>query len=149
MSSAIKDRIKADTITAMKAQEKERLGTIRFLSAAIKKVEVDTRKDLDDAAVIGIVSNLVKQRRDSIEQFKSGGRADLVAKEEAELAILQGYLPAQLSSEELEKIVVEAIQKSGAKSPREMGLVMKVLMPMVAGKAEGSAVSEMVKKKLV
>ncbi len=147
--STIKDRIKADTIIAMKAQEKERLATIRFISAAIKKVEIDTRKDLDDAAVIGILSSSVKQRRDSIEQFKNGGRADLVAKEEAELAILQAYLPAQLSSEELEKIVVEAIQKSGAKSAREMGLVMKVLMPMVAGKAEGSAVSEMVKKKLV
>ena len=146
--SSIKERIKADTIVAMKAQEKERLGTIRFISAAIKKVEIDTRKDLDDAAVIGILSNLVKQRRDSIEQFKKGGREDLVAKEEAELAVLQTYLPQQLSNEELEKIVGEAVEKSGAKSMRDMGLVMKVLMPLVAGKAEGSAVSEMVKKKL-
>lgn len=147
--SSIKERIKADTITAMKAQEKDRLTTLRGISAAIKKVEVDTRKDLDDAAIIGILSNLVKQRRDSIDQFQKGGREDLVAKESAELAVLQGYLPQQLTSEELEKIVVDAIKESGAKSPREMGLVMKVLMPKVAGKAEGSAVSEMVKKKLV
>ena len=147
--STIKERLKTDMIAAMKSGEKERLGAIRFIQAAVKKIEIDTRKDLDDAAVIQILSNLVKQRRDSIDQFQKGGRDDLVKKEEAELAVLQAYLPQQLSTQELEQIVVEAIAESGAKSARDMGLVMKVLMPKVAGKAEGGAVSAMVKSKLV
>jgi uncharacterized protein YqeY len=143
----IKERLKADMIAAMKGKEK-RLEAIRFVLAAIKKQEVDTRKDLDDTAVIAILSNLVKQRRDSIEQFGKGGRQDLVDKEEAELLVLQGYLPQQLSREELAKIVDEAVAQSGAKSAREMGAVMKILMPKVAGRAEGSAISELVKSKL-
>ena len=135
-------------IAAMKSKEKERLDTIRFVQAAVKRVEVDTRKDLDDAALIGILSNLSKQRKDSIEQFRKGGREDLATKEEAELKILQSYMPEQMSASDLETIVVAAIQESGAKTPREMGAVMKLVMAKTAGRAEGSAISDMVKKKL-
>ncbi len=144
----IKEKLKADMIAAMKSKEKERLDTIRFVQAAVKRVEVDTRKDLDDAALIGILSNLSKQRKDSIEQFRKGGREDLATKEEAELKILQSYMPEQMSASDLETIVVAAIQESGAKTPREMGAVMKLVMAKTAGRAEGSAISDMVKKKL-
>ena len=98
---SIKERLKTDLITAMKAKEQAKVETIRFVNAAIKRVEVDTRKDLDDAAVIGILMNLAKQRRDSIDQFRKGGREDLASKEESELQLLQTYLPKQMSSEEL------------------------------------------------
>lgn len=146
--STIKERLKADMITAMKSKEAERLAAIRFIQAAIKKQEVDTRKDLDDTAVVAILMNQAKQRKDSIEQFKQGGREDLVAKEEAELKILQSYLPEQMSAADLEKEVMAAIQETGAKTMREMGVVVKAVMAKVAGRAEGSAVSAMVKQKL-
>lgn len=145
---SIKEKLKADMIACMKEKNKERLEAIRFLQAAIKKQEIDTRKDLDDAAVIAIIGNQVKQRRDSIDQFTKGGREDLVAKESAELAILQSYMPAQMSAEELASVVEAAIKESGATSARDMGAVMKVLMPKVAGRAEGGAISAMVKSKL-
>lgn len=145
---SIKEKIKADMITAMKAKEKERLECIRFLQAAIKKQEVDTRKDLDDVAVTAILMNLSKQRRDSIEQFKKGGREDLVAKEEAELKILQSYLPEQMSVDELKNVIEAAIKETNATGMKEMGLVIKATMAKVAGKAEGSVVSDLVKKRL-
>jgi uncharacterized protein YqeY len=146
--STIKERLKADMITAMKSKEAERLAAIRFIQAAIKKQEVDTRKDLDDTAVVAILMNQAKQRKDSIEQFKQGGREDLVAKEEAELKVLQSYLPEQMSAADLEKEVMAAIQETGAKTMREMGVVVKAVMAKVAGRAEGAAVSAMVKQKL-
>ncbi len=146
--STIKERLKADMITAMKSKETERLAAIRFIQAAIKKQEVDTRKDLDDTAVVAILMNQAKQRKDSIEQFKQGGREDLVAKEEAELKVLQSYLPEQMSAADLEKEVMAAIQETGAKTMREMGVVVKAVMAKVAGRAEGAAVSAMVKQKL-
>jgi uncharacterized protein YqeY len=145
---SIKDRLKTDLITAMKAKEQLKVDCIRFVNAAIKRVEVDTRKDLDDAAVLGILMNLVKQRKDSIEQFRKGGREDLATKEESELKILQAYLPAQMSAEDLGNIVTQAIQETGAKTMKDMGNVMKAVMAKAAGKAEGGAISEMVKKKL-
>lgn len=145
---SIKDRLKEDMIAAMKAKEKGRLDCIRFIQAAVKKQEVDTRKDLDDAAVTSILMNLAKQRKDSIDQFRKGGREDLATKEEAELKILQSYLPEQMGAAELEKIVVAAIQETGAKGMKDMGGVMKAVMAKAAGRAEGSAVSEMVKRKL-
>src|SRR5687768_14143235 len=117
---SIKDRLKEAMITAMKAKEAEKLGAIRFIQAAIKKVEVDTRKEMDDAAVTPILMNLAKQRRDSIEQFRKGGREDLAAKEEAELKLIQSFLPEQMGAEELEKLVSAAIQETGAKSMRDM-----------------------------
>lgn len=145
---SIKDKLKADMITAMKAKEQAKVECIRFVNAAIKKVEVDTRKDLDDAAVTGILMNLAKQRRDSIDQFRKGGREDLAAKEESELKLIQGYLPQQMSESELEALVTAAIAETGAKSPKDMGTVMKAVMAKAAGKAEGGAISAMVKKKL-
>ncbi len=145
---SIKEKIKADMITAMKAKEKERLECIRFLQAAIKKQEVDTRKDLDDAAVTAILMNLSKQRRDSIEQFRKGGREDLAAKEETELKILQSYLPEQMSIDELKNVIEVAIKETNATGMKEMGLVIKATMAKVAGKAEGSVVSDLVKKRL-
>jgi uncharacterized protein YqeY len=145
---SIKERLKADMISAMKNKEKDRLECIRFIQAAVKKQEIDTRKDLDDGAVTSILMNLAKQRKDSIEQFRKGGREDLVAKEEAELKTLQAYLPEQMSSDDLGKLVDAVIQETGAKSMKEMGAVIKGVMAKVAGRAEGSAVSEMVKKKL-
>ncbi len=145
---SIKDQLKADMIASMKAKEKERLECIRFVNAAIKRVEVDTRKDLDDAAVIGILANLVKQRRDSIDQFRKGGREDLATKEEAELKILQTYMPAQMSAEDLSILIAEVIKETGATGMKEMGAVIKGVMAKAAGRVEGGVVSEAVKKKL-
>jgi uncharacterized protein len=145
---SIKDTLKADMITAMKGKEKERLECIRFIQSAVKKVEIDTRKDLDDAAVTGILMNLAKQRRDSIDQFRKGGREDLATKEEAELKILQNYLPQQMSSDELGALVATVIKETGATGMKEMGAVIKAVMAKSAGRAEGSAISEMVKQKL-
>ncbi|MGZ3652432.1 MAG: GatB/YqeY domain-containing protein [Bdellovibrionota bacterium] len=145
---SIKDNLKTDLITAMKAKEQAKVDCIRFVNAAIKKVEIDTRKDLDDAAVMGILMNLAKQRRDSIDQFRKGGREDLATKEESELKLIQGYLPTQMSGSELEALVVAAIAETGAKGMKDMGGVMKAVMAKAAGKAEGGAISEAVKKKL-
>lgn len=145
---SIKTRLKDDMIAAMKSKEKEKLEAIRFIQAAIKKQEVDTRQDLDDAAVLAILANQVKQRRDSIDQFRKGGREDLAAKEEVELKILQGYMPAQLSAEDLGNLVAAVIKETGATSMRDMGAVIKGVMAKAAGQAEGSVVSDMVKKKL-
>jgi uncharacterized protein YqeY len=145
---SIKEKLKADMIAAMKGKEKDRLECIRFIQAAVKKVEVDTRKDLDDAAIISILMNQTKQRKDSIDQFKKGGREDLVAKEEAELKILQSYLPEQMGAEELKNLIELAVKETGASSMKEMGLVIKAAMAKVAGRAEGSVVSDLVKKRL-
>ena len=145
---SLKARLKDDMISAMKNKEKERLEAIRFLQAAIKKVEVDTRKDLDDAAVLAIIANSVKQRKDSIDQFRKGGREDLATKEEAELKMLQGYMPEQMGADDLANLVAAVIKETGASSMKDMGNVMKAVIAKAAGRAEGSAVSEMVKKKL-
>ncbi len=145
---SIKDRLQADMIAAMKAREQSRLDCIRFMSAAIKKVEIDTRKSLDDAAVTGILMNLAKQRRDSIEQFRKGGREDLATKEETELKLLQSYLPAQMTAEDLGSLVDQVIKETGAISMKDMGNVIKAVMAKAAGQAEGGAVSDVVKKKL-
>jgi uncharacterized protein len=146
--ATIKERLKADMIESMKNKSKERLDTIRLIQSAIKKIEVDTRVEVDDMGVIAILNSAIKQRRDSIDQFRKGAREDLAAKEEAELKIIQTYLPAQLSREELEAIVSEVVIAVGASGPKDMGAVMKALMPRVTGKAEGSAISEVVKAKL-
>lgn len=145
---SIKERLKADLVAAMKAREQSKVDCIRFVNAAIKRVEVDTRKDLDDQAVAGILMNLAKQRRDSIDQFRKGGREDLAGKEEAELRLLQGYLPQQLGAQELEQLVEKVIQETGAKGMKDMGAVMKGVLAQAGGRAEGGAVSEAVKKKL-
>jgi uncharacterized protein YqeY len=131
-----------------RAKETLRLGTIRLLLAAIKQREVDERIELDDTAVCGIVEKLIKQRRDSISQFQAAGRADLVAAEQVELAILQAYLPEQLSAPEVEAAVMAAIAESGAASAKDMGKVMGLLKPRLAGRADMGQVSALIKAKL-
>jgi uncharacterized protein YqeY len=133
----------------MRSKDELALSVLRMLKSAIKHKEVEPgAKALDDAGVCQIIATLIKQRRDSVDQYRAGGRQDLADKEQKEIAVLQGYLPTQLSAEELKAEVTSAIAASGAKGPKDMGAVMKVLMPKVQGKAEGKAVSEEVKAQL-
>ena len=142
---SLKDSITEDMKSAMRAKDTERLGTIRLLLAAMKQKEVDERIELDDAAVLAIIEKLIKQRKDSISQFQAAGRDDLVAKEQAELVVLQAYMPAQLSEEEVRAAVSAAIAQVGAVSPQDMGKVMGVVKPQLAGKADMGMVSAAVK----
>jgi uncharacterized protein YqeY len=144
----LSDRIDADMKDAARAQDKRRLGTLRMLKSALKYREIETGKVLEDPEVVGVVQTLIKQRRDSASQYKAGGRPELADVENAEIVILEGYLPRQLSDAELQAAVQEAISSSGAKGPKDMGAVMKALMPNVQGKAEGKRVSEAVKAAL-
>ncbi|OJY59839.1 GatB/YqeY domain-containing protein [Thiobacillus sp. 0-1251] len=146
---SLKARITDDMKTAMRAKEMARLGTIRLLLAAIKQREVDERIELDDAAVSSIVEKLIKQRKDSISQFQVAGRDDLVAAEQAELVVLQAYLPEQLSAAEVEAAVATAIAESGASSAKDMGKVMGLLKPRLAGRADMGQVSALIKARLV
>lgn len=146
--ATIKERISEEMKAAMKSGDKEKLAAIRNLHAAIRKKEIDDRVDLDDAAVIKVISTLVKQRQDSIEQFQAGNRQDLVDKETAELKLLQTYLPAQMPQDELVKIIDSAISEANAKTAKDMGAVMKVLMPKVSGKADGKLVNQLVRERL-
>ena len=145
---SLKLRITDDMKAAMRAKETARLGTIRLLLAAIKQKEVDERVELDDAAVSSIVEKLIKQRKDSINQFQAAGRDDLVAAEQAELVVLQAYLPEQLSKTEVEAAVVAAIAESGASSAKDMGKVMGLLKPRLAGRADMGQVSALIKARL-
>lgn len=145
---SLKLRITDDMKAAMRARETARLGTIRLLLAAIKQKEVDERIELDDAAVSSIVEKLIKQRKDSISQFQAAGRDDLVAAEQAELVVLQAYLPEQLSAAEVEAAVDAAIAESGAASARDMGKVMGLLKPRLAGRADMGQVSALIKARL-
>ena len=135
---------------AMKAKEagKQRLSVIRLVRGAVRQLEIDGKKELGDEDVLGVISKEAKQRRDAIEEFKKGGRDDLVAAAEAEIAILMEYLPKQLSKDEIKGLVQEAIAASGATSPKDMGKVMKELMPKVKGRADGKLVNEVVKEAL-
>lgn len=146
----LRERLDADMKDAMRAKDQLRLDVVRAVKSAIKYREVEGDKPvvLDEPAILQVVGSEIKKRRDSVEQYRAGGREDLAKKEEAEVAILQVYLPAQLSPEELARKVDEAIASSGAKGPKDMGAVMKALMPEVQGKADGKAVSELVKQKL-
>jgi len=145
---SLKDRITEDMKAAMRAKDAARLSAIRLLQAAIKQKEVDERVVADDAAVLGIVEKLIKQRKDSIEQFGKAGRTDLVDKETAELNLLAGYLPQQMSDEELASAVDAAIAESGAAGPQGMGKVMAVLKPRIAGRADMGKASALVKQRL-
>jgi uncharacterized protein len=145
---ALKERITEDMKSAMRAAAKERLGTLRLALAAIKQREVDERITLDDSQVIAVVEKMIRQRREAIAQFESGGRADLVARENAEIAVLQGYLPAQLAEAELEELIAAAITATGAASMKDMGKVMAVVKPKVQGRADMGAVSARIKQKL-
>ncbi|MBT8583722.1 GatB/YqeY domain-containing protein [Polynucleobacter paneuropaeus] len=145
---SLKDQITEDMKTAMRAKEVTRLGTIRLLLAAIKQREVDERVVVDDAGVLAIVEKLIKQRKDSIEQFAKAGRDDLVAVEQAEMIILQDYLPEQLSDAEISAAVSVAVTASGASGPQDMGKVIGILKPQLAGKADMGKVSGLVKAAL-
>ena len=144
----IKDTSTNDMKEAMKAKEKDRLAVIRMVRGAIKQIEIDSKKELDDEAVIGVISKEVKMRKDSVEEFKKGGREDLVAKTEAEIAVLMPYLPQQLSEDEIRSLVQAAVEQVGASSPKDMGKVMGVLMPKVKGRADGKLVNTIVKEAL-
>lgn len=145
---SLKARITDDMKIAMRAGEKDRLGAIRLILAALKQREVDERIVLDDAQILAILEKMLKQRRDSIEQYSAANREDLAAIERAEVAVIQAYLPAPLSSEELDRIVTKAIADSGATNPREMGKVVGLVKPQVAGRADMGQISEMIKAKL-
>jgi uncharacterized protein YqeY len=144
----LKERITEDMKGAMRAGEKDRLGTIRLALAAIKQREVDERIALDDAQVLAVLEKMIKQRREAIAQFRSGGRADLVAKESAEIALLESYLPSRLSDAELDSLISEAIAASGATSVKDMGKVMSAVKSKAQGRADMGAVSARVREKL-
>ncbi len=144
----LKDRITEDMKDAMRAKQAERLSTIRMLLAALKQKEVDERIVLDDAIVIGIVDKLIKQRKDSIAAFAQAGRTDLVDKETAEIAVLQAYLPARLSEQEIAGEVARIVAQTGASGPGDMGKVMAAAKAQLAGKADMGQVSAAVKKAL-
>ena len=145
---SLKDTLQADMKAALKGGEKERLKVVRMVLAAIKQQEIDQRIELDDAALLGVVTKMVKQRRDSITQFNQGGRADLAATEEAEIAVLEAYLPEQLSADEIDALIDAAITSTGASSMRDMGKVMGILKQKLEGRADLGAVSGKVKSKL-
>ena len=145
---SLKGQITEDMKSALKAGEKDRLKVVRLIMAAIKQVEVDKRIELDDAAVLSVLDKMVKQRRDSVEQFKKGGRKDLADIEKAEIEVLETYLPEQLSDEELEAMIEEAISSTGAESIRDMGKVMGQIKGKAAGRADMGAVGARVKARL-
>lgn len=145
---SLKDRITDDMKAAMRAKDSERLTTIRGLLAAIKQKEVDERVELDEAGVIAIVDKLIKQRKDSISQFNAGGRPDLAEKEQAELQVLEPYLPQRMSAEEVAAAVQAIVAELGAKGPGDMGKVMGAVKAQLAGKADMSLVSAAVKQAL-
>jgi uncharacterized protein len=145
---SLKERITEDMKASMRSGDKERLAGIRLILAGIKQREVDERIQLDDTQVLAVLEKMIKQRRESITQFEAGGRADLVAKESAELAVLQAYLPAQLSDTEVESAVRAAIASTGATSMKDMGKVMAAVKPQVQGRTDMGALSARIKSLL-
>lgn len=145
---SLKERITEDMKTAMRSGDKERLGQIRMLQAAIKQREVDERITLDDTQVMAVLEKMIKQRREAIAQFEAGGRADLAAKEATEITLLQTYLPEQLSAAELEALVAAAIAETGATTVKDMGKVMGLVKSRAAGRADMGAVGALIKAKL-
>ena len=144
----LREQLNEDMKSAMKAREAEKLGAIRLLLAAVKQREVDERVTLDDAGVIAVVEKMIKQRKDSISQYEKAARQDLADKEKFELGILEAYLPQQLSQTEIDAIIAEAVDTSGAKGASDMGRVMAILKPKLAGRADMGRVSGLVKAKL-
>jgi len=145
---SLKGQITEDMKSAMKAGDKDQLKVVRLILAAIKQIEVDTREELDEAAVLTVLTKMVKQRRDSVEQFENGNREDLAAIERAEILVIETYLPEQLSADELTALVDEAIRTSGAESIRDMGKVMGQIKAKASGRADMGAVSATVKQRL-
>lgn len=146
---SLKDQLNESMKAAMKARDDLRLSAVRMIRSVVKNREIDQKKELNDQEIIEVISTLVKQRRESIRMYGEGNRPDLVEKEEAELTVLLGFLPAQLSSTEIEALVEQVIAETGAQGAKDMGRVMKALTPLTAGKADGKTVSETVKRKLV
>lgn len=146
--SALKTTLTEAMKDAMRAQDKERLGVIRMATAALKQIEVDERIELDDARVLAILEKLIKQRRESAAAFEQGGRPELAARENAEILVLQTFLPAQLSEAEIDALISDVIAATGATSARDMGRVMNELKPRLAGRADSGAVSQKVKARL-
>jgi uncharacterized protein YqeY len=147
-ASPLFDKINADIVTAMKAKNEAALSALRMLKSAIKYKEVDLKREIKDEEVIDVLSKQAKQRRESIEGFEKGGRAESAASEKAELALIEAYLPAGLSEAELAQLIEEAIKSTGAAGPKDMGKVMGVLTPKIKGKADMGKVSGLVKSKL-
>jgi len=145
---SLKDRITDDMKAAMRSGEKERLGLIRMITAAIKQREVDERITLDDAQVLSVLEKMVKQRKESLVQFQAGNRQDLVDKEAAEITLLQGYLPSQLSDAEIDALIGDAIRATGASSIKDMGKVMGLIKGKAQGRADMAAVGAKIKAKL-
>jgi uncharacterized protein len=145
---SLKDRVTEDMKAAMRARDSERLGTIRMITAAIKQREVDERITLDDTQVLSVIEKMIKTRKESIVQFKSGGREDLVARETREIELLQGYLPSQLAASEVDALIAEAIAESGATSIKEMGKAMALLKQKAQGRTDMAAASAKLKAKL-
>ncbi len=143
-----KDRMEQELILAAKATDKIRLSTLRMLKNGLHNREIDLKRELTEAEFLQLLSSMVKQRKDSIEQFGKGGRVDLVEKEEAELKVIREFLPEQMSEDVLDAMIAEAIRETGAAGVRDIGKVMKFLMPKVAGKADGKEVGEKVKRAL-
>lgn len=146
--SALKTKLTDAMKDAMRAQDKDRLAVIRMATAALKQIEVDERIELDDARVLAVLEKLIKQRRESISAFEQGGRPELAAKELAEIGVLQSFLPAQLSDAEVDDLISKAIAEVNAESAKDMGKVMNILRPQLAGKADTGAVSQKVKARL-
>ena len=147
---ALKEQLAEDMKAAMKAKEdgKLRLGVIRMVRSAVRQAEIDGKKELDDDGVSAVIGKELKQRKDSLEEFKKGGREDLVSKTEEEIQVLLAYLPKQLTEDEIRELVKAAVEESGATGPKDMGKVMKILMPKTKGKADGKLVNTIVKELL-
>ena len=145
---AIKERLDADLKTAMREKDEVRLSVVRLLKSAIKYREIELAKGLEDAEIHGVIATEIKRRRDSVEQYRAGNRPDLAEREEAEIRVLQGWLPTQLGIDELRAKVDEVVRRLGATGPKDLGAVMKALLPEVQGRAEGKTVSELVKARL-
>jgi uncharacterized protein YqeY len=144
----LKERLSEELKKAMRARDGVRLATIRQINAVLKNREIDAKREFDDQGIMEVITTLCKQRRESISMFQEAGRDDLVTKEEQELAVLMEFMPEQLTREEITELVKKAISESGATSAKDMGKVMKILMPSVTGKADGKVVNEIVKELL-
>ena len=148
MATQLKNRILEDVTATMRARDKPRLGTLRLVTAAIKQLEVDSRAELDDAGVLTVLEKMLKQRRDSLQQYSDAGRKDLADQESYEIAVIEAYMPEALPAEELDALIDATIAETGASSMRDMGKVMGLLKPQVQGRADLGAVSSTVKQKL-
>jgi uncharacterized protein YqeY len=144
----LSDRIDEDLKAAARAKDAPRLGTIRMLKSQMKYREIEKGSALDEGDIVSVIGSMIKQRKDSASQYTAGGRPELAAKENAEIAVLEAYLPRQLSDEELQALVRESVAAAGATGPKDMGAVMRALMPKIAGRAEGKRVSDAVKSAL-